>query len=336
MANNNFDPARVIYTPDEVAALAKERVEYIQSNAHRTLKFFIPGLDDYIAPLLPGEQCMVIAQTSNYKSSFAESWEFCAAKQLELEGRADEIIIHVSTEESVEQQAFRLLAREMGASTGDISRGKITNWKDFTIASIKVGNVSIYRIGHSLMRPKDLPRLHMSNVIKALDYLQNKLTQQKLKFAGIFFDYLQAFPFDDAVKRASLVDQRRLQVREDIYRMFDCGIYFDCPTVTLSQAKQTLDGAISKDMYIPGIYDGSEAKETADRPDRVLSLWMPKTMHPVNTWLKFGSTEYPVLENLLWIKACKQRGGLPAGRVFPCLIDYDTNRILQWDKFPNN
>ncbi len=330
-----FDPARVVYTPDEVAALAKERVEYIRDNSHRTLKFFIPGLSDYIAPSLPGEQVMLLAQTSNYKSSFADAWEYAGAKQLQTEGRTDEVIVHISVEESVEQQVFRLLARETGINAGDISRGTITNWDDFVFASIRVGDVQIYRIGHSLMRPKELPRLHVSNIIKALDYLQNKLLNRKLKFAALFWDYLQAFPYDNEYKRDGREDSRKMEIRENVYRIFNAGIYFDCPTVTLTQAKQTLDSTTNKNMYIPGIYDGDGAKEIADRPDKVISLWMPKMIHPVGSWLEHGSIQYPVMENLLWVKVCKQRGGLPAGRAFPCLINFAENRILQWNNFPN-
>lgn len=323
-----FDPAQIIYTPDEVANLARQRVKFIQSNQHRTLKFFIPGMTDYIAPILPGEMVVILAQTSNYKSGFMDAWEYEAAQQLEREGRKDEVLVHISVEESVEQQVFRLLARETGLSVGQIARGNITNWEDFTYASIKIGEVNIYRIGHSLMNPGVFPKLHMSNMIRAVEYLQDKLHGRKITIAGLFFDYLQAFPFDDEVKRVQVIDRQKFQIREDIYRIFQAANYFNCPAILNSQAKQTLDNAPSKNLYIPGIYDGDGAKEVADRPDRVFSLWMPKMTWPIGTWIDYGNINYKVEENILFIKACKQRGGLPAGRVFKCRVDFTKNRIL--------
>lgn len=328
MAVKQFDPAEIIFTPDEVAALAKQRIEYIRNNQHRTLKFFIPGLTDYIAPVLPGEMIMVLAQTSNYKSGFLDAWEYEAAKQLAKEGRGNEIIVHISVEESVEQQVFRLLARETGTSVGELARGNITNWDDFTFANIKIGEVNIYRIGHSLANPGTFPRLHISNMIRALEYLQTKLHKHKLTVAAIFFDYLQAFPFDDEVKRVQLIDRQKFQIREDVYRIFQAANYFNCPAIVASQAKQKLDNAPSKFMYIPGIYDGDGAKEVADRPDRVISLWMPKMTLPIGSLVDYNDMIYTVDENILWIKACKQRGGLPAGRAFRCRINFVENRIL--------
>lgn len=328
MIKETLDLSSIIHTPDEVAALAKQRVEFIRNNQHRTLKFFIPGMTDYIAPLLPGEMTMILAQTSNYKSGFMDAWEFAAAKQLEQEGRNDEVIVHISVEESVEQQVFRLLARETGLDVGQIARGNITNWDDFTYASVKVGDINIYRIGHSLMNPGVFPKLHMSNMIRAIEYLQDKLLNRKLTIAGLFFDYLQAFPFDDEVKRAQMIDRQKFQIREDVYRIFQAANYFNCPAIVNSQAKQTLDNAPSKSMYIPGIYDGDGAKEVADRPDRVFSLWMPKMTHAVGTYISYGGADYRVEENILWVKACKQRGGLPSGRAFRCRIDFNQNRIL--------
>lgn len=324
----NFNPAEIIFTPDEVATLAKQRVQYIKDNEHRTLKFFIPGLTDYVAPILPGEMVMVLAQTSNYKSGFLDAWEYEAAQQLTNEGRGDEIIVHISVEESVEQQVFRLLARETDSSVGQIARGQITNWDDFTFASIKIGEVNIYRIGHSLANPGTFPRLHISNMIRALEYLQTKLHKRKLTIAALFFDYLQAFPFDDEVKRVQVIDRQKFQIREDVYRIFQAANYFNCPAIVASQAKQNLDNAPSRFMYIPGIYDGDGAKEVADRPDRVFSLWMPKMTLPIGSLIEWQNLSYQVEENILWFKVCKQRGGLPAGRAYRCRINFNQNRIL--------
>ncbi len=150
-----------------------------------------------------------------------------------------------------------------------------------------------------------------------------------MKIAALFFDYLQAFPFDDEHRMMGDKDsQRRLQVRSDIYRLRQAAAYFNAPVVVAVQAKQHLEGAPSKQFYLPGVFDGEESSSIAQRCDRVISLWMPKMNHSLGEVIDYKNMVFTVRENLLWVKVCKQRGRLPAGRSWPCLIDFNLNRIL--------
>lgn len=325
-----FDPGSAVYTPAEVSAYGKKQINFIRQNQHRTLKFFIPGIDDYFAPMLPGQICSVIAQTSNYKSGFLHAWECAAAQQLIDEGREDEIIVHVSVEEGIEEQAFLLLGIETGEDASDLAQGNVQDWDRLEQAAIKIGTIPIYRIGESLARPEDFPKLYLSNMIKAIRFMQDELLEGKRKIAGLFFDYLQAFPFDPEVKRFTNKDaQRRLQVREDIYRLRHAAAFFNCPAAVAVQAKQMLNGAPSQSMYIPGIYDGEESSAIGQRTDRSIQLWMPKMNWPVGTMIDYKDIRYRVDENLLWTKVGKQRGRLPSGRSFPCRINFSKNTILR-------
>lgn len=328
MTPDNFDPASAIYTPAEVSTYAKQQIEWMRDNQHRAIKFFIPGIDQYFAPLLPGQVCAVIAQTSNYKSGFMHAWERSVADQLQRESRLDEVVVHVSVEESVEDQAFLLFSQETGEDAGDIARGQIQDWDRLHQAAIKIGTISIYRIGDSLARAEDFPKLHLSNMVKSIKHLQNELLGRKVKMAALFFDYLQAFPFDDDHKLTEKDNQRRLQVRSDIYRLRQAAAYFNAPVIVAVQAKQHLEGAPSKKFYLPGVFDGEESSSIAQRCDRVISLWMPKMTHSLGEVIDYKNVEFTVRENLLWVKICKQRGRLPAGRSWPCLIDFNLNRIL--------
>jgi hypothetical protein len=324
-----FDPSTAIYTPAEVSTYAKDQIEWMHNNQHRAIQFFIPGISDYFAPLLPGQVCAVIAQTSNYKSGFLHAWERAVAEQLTREGRTDEVVVHVSVEESVEEQAFLLFSQEIGEDAGDIARGTVQDWGRLQQAAIRIGSIPIYRIGDSLARAEDFPKLHLSNMLKSIKYLQDNLLDRKLKIAALFFDYLQAFPFDDEHKVMGDKDnQRRLQVRQDIYRLRYAAAYFNCPAIVAVQAKQHLDGAPSQNFYVPGQYDGEESASIAQRCDRIMSLWMPKQTHSLGTVVDYKNISFTVEENLLWLKVCKQRGRLPAGRSWPCRIDFNQNRIL--------
>jgi hypothetical protein len=326
----DFSPATAIYTPAEVSKYGKEQIDFIRKNQHRALKFFVPGIDDYFAPMLPGQVCAVIAQTSNYKSGFLHAWERVAANQLKAEGR-DEIIVHVSVEEGIEEQAYLLLGIETGDNAGELARGQVQDWSRLEEAAVKIADIDIYRIGESLARSEDFPNLYLSNMIRSIKYMRDELFKDKKKIAALFFDYLQAFPFDPEIRKSGNKEaQRRLQVRDDIYRLRQAAAYFNAPVVVAVQAKQTL--AASKDTYIPGIYDGEESSAIAQRCDRVIQLWMPKMSWPVGHTLELPK-RYQVTENTLWVKVGKQRGRLPSGKGFLCRIDFTKNVISKDTNF---
>lgn len=325
---NSFEPSTAVYTPPEVAKSGKDQVAWIKSQQHRALHFFIPGIDQYFAPLLPGQVCIVIGQTSHYKSSFAHAWEDFAARQLMDQGRNDEVIVHVSVEEGIEEQAMLMFGRETGEDSGEIARGQVQDWSKLEQAAIKVGIIPIYRIGDSLARAEDFPNLYLSNMVRSINHLQKELLVDKKQVAAIFFDYLQAFPIDPEVRTAGQENQRRLQVRSDMYRLRYCAAYFKCPVVVLVQAKQKLDGT-NGPMKIPGIYDGEETSTIAQRADRAIQLWLPKMTYPVGHQIDYNNWQFIVEENLLFVKVGKQRGRLPSGKTWKCRIDYVYNRILQ-------
>jgi hypothetical protein len=326
--NTNTKYEMAVHTPQETADYGLKAIRAMNGKKSRGAILNIPEIRDYFAPVLPGQVCAIIAQTSNYKSGTMHFWERGLAEQLVAEDRLDEAIIHVSVEECVEEQSYLYLARETGEDPGDLARGNVQDWGKLEQAAVRVGNIPIYRIGDSLARADDMPELYLSNMIRSIKTLvDGKVTNKPVKPAALFFDYLQAFPFDPEMKRANPVDQRRLQVREDIYRLRQAATYFDCPVMVGVQAKQHLDGAPSESFQLPGIYDGEESSAIAQRVDRVITLWMPKQTHPVGTTIKHGEFEFKVTENLIFIKAAKQRGGLPSGKIWMCAIDFKKNNI---------
>jgi hypothetical protein len=246
-------------------------------------------------------------------------------------GLTDTILIHVSVEESIEEQAYLEFATaSRGAFTvDDIAQGAVQDWDRLEQVSLTVGNIPIYRIGENLARADDMPDLYISNMLKAIDALVNgDILTWRPRVAGIFFDYLQAFPFDPEYRAIEAANRRRLQVRSDIYRLRQCAARYRCPVIVAVQAKQNLEGA-KPPIMLPGQYDGEESSACAQRSDRILTLWMPKQTHTVGETVFYagGTKSFVVQENALWIRVAKQRGRLPAGYVFKCTIDYDSNII---------
>lgn len=328
-ANKPFDPKVAVYTPLEVANYGVQAVKDARANTTRGVAISMPEVEDYFAPVLPGQICAVIAQTSNYKSGFFHFIEHAAAQALRDQGREQEIIVHVSTEECIEEQAFLEFARYADEDAGKLARGDYQDWERLMRAHAQAVQDPIYRIGDSLARAENMPDLYLSNMIRAVKYLRDELLSWKPKIAGLFFDYLQAFPIDPEVRQSAIDAHRRLQVRQDVYRLRQAAQFFDCPVFVAVQAKQHLEGA-NPPFMLPGIYDGEETASIAQRFDRIISLWMPKMTYPVGSFVEHPKKidlSFTVEEDMLWLKVCKQRGGLPSGRVWRCRVDFAKNQI---------
>lgn len=318
-----------IHTPPEAAQRTIKRIKDVKDSQHRSMPFFVEKIRGYFADLMPGDTCGVLAQTHNYKTGAMTYWEWMLARHLKEQGREDEVIFHVDLENTVESLGMQEVARYSNQTVYDLSRGNVGDWGAVVRAADKIADVEIYRICDRL-GSDDLPDLYLSNIYRSLDYaVSGKLLGRSLKPAAIFLDYLQALPIDPEVKKgvANMKEQRRLQVREDAYRIRRMANYFECPVIVGIQAKQTLTGHGGKNMMLPGIYDGEETSAIGQRFDRLISLWMPKVTHTVNEYLKHGDIHFTVEENTLWLKVLKQRGGLPSGRSWRCWIDFQSGMV---------
>jgi len=324
-----FLPETAVYTPPEASKYALDEIRNTRQNKQRGIPLPLgEGLQEYFAPLMAGQTCVVMAQTSHYKSSFVHWWERETAKYLIDQGRGDEAIIHISVEECVEEQAYLELANDSGIGAGRLARGDIQDWSALEAAAVRIATIPIYRIGDSLARAEDMPNLYLSNMYRSMQALCSGLvTGAPIKPALIAIDYLQALPIDIEVGKAEIKDQRRLQVREDFYRCRKMAAFFKAPVIVLVQAKQELQSRVT-DWKMPNVYDAEETSAIAQRADRIICLWMPGRTGQVNTMVSNGERSFVVKENLLMVKVAKQRGGLPAGRTWPIDIDFDRNNLI--------
>lgn len=331
----NDSVKKAVFTPAQTAQIGSRFVDNAVANKDRAIPIMIEGLQDYFADVMPGEIVAIQAQTHNYKTGFLNSWESYIAGILSERGDPLEIIVHVDVETVIEHLAAREMAKVTKIPVGDIARGRVPHPEMIKTAVTKISGVPIYRIGATLGRDSvRFDDLYLSNVFRAIEYIKSndpdpkkRLHDEPRKIAAMFFDYLQAFPYDTEVKRQNFEAQRRLQVRSDVYRIRAMSAILEAPSFVALQAKQFLDGAPSRDFYIPGIYDGKESSDIGERFDRVISLWMPKVTHMVGETLEYKDVQFVVRENGLWVKVNKQRGGLPSGKSFPCSIDFTSNVI---------
>jgi hypothetical protein len=327
MPKSTNDHAKNIYSPHDSAMLGYEQARKAADHAQFGIELDIPGTDpaikDYFAPLLPWEICAIQAQTSNGKTYFTNWWERKIAAQLKRQKR-DEIIIHVSLEESIEAMAFQDYGRVLDQRPADFARGQFTDWARMQWAMSELDGIPIWRIGDSADRAADAPELYLSNIYRAIrELVEGRITNDKWKAAVVVVDYLQALPIDPEVKQATRESQRRLQVAQDVFRLREMTTHLQAPIIVPLQAKQSLEGA-NLPFKIPGTYDGLETSAIATRFDRIASLWMPKTTDVIGSTVssKDGTINFQVKEDQCFFKVNKQRGGLPSGRVWELKIDY--------------
>lgn len=322
----------LIHTPHEVGLAGYSAAKRAKEYKDVGIPLNIPGTDisDYFAPLLPWEICAVQAQTHNGKTLFQDWWERQVAESLK-----DGDVVHISTEESIEAMAFFEYGRLLDIMPAKLARGEFSDVAQLQIAMQKIDKSRIWRIAESSERVNvfddgKIPDLTLSNIYRVLKAMQDGKIAEATKIRLIVLDYLQALPIDTEIKQSAPDAQRRLQVRNDVYRLRKMTVALSCPIIVGVQAKQKLEGA-NPPYMIPGTYDGEETAAIAQRFDRIISLWLPKTTHPIGSSIaRDGEHLFTVEENRCFLKVNKQRGGLPSSRMFDLKVDYGRREFMSY------
>lgn len=326
----------IAFTPPEFGKAGLDAIEKASQFKDIGVPINIAGseISNYFAPLLPWEICAVQAQTHNGKTMFVDWMERQTVKFMQDNDQEGDVV-HVSYEESVEAMAFTEYGRLLDVLPATLARGEYNDIKNLKIACNKIGASRIWRIADSAERPDSellenpnerVSEMTLSNVYRALMAIKEgklgAVQDKPVRIRLITVDYLQAIPIDPEVKQVAPDAQRRLQVRNDVYRLRKMTVKLEAPIFVPIQAKQKLEGA-NPPYMIPGMYDGEETSGIAQRFDRIISLWMPKTTYPVGTPIhRDGEKLFDVAEDMVFMKVNKQRGGLPSGKTFEMKIDF--------------
>lgn len=326
--------SRGTYTPGQAADVTLRHIQWMRETKSVAMSLPIPSIGEYFKPVRPGQIVGILAQTSNYKTSFLRIIETATAKAL-YENRSSRVLVHVSTEEDIEEMGINSLSVHDGMSPEKLAVGRFDDWNKLVkMAMNSLSRWPILRIGMSLTRENgwEYEDLYLSNIFRAMEH---SINQMDLLLHGVGIDYLQALPFDPDREGRNNRDKRRLQVRDDVYRIRSASKKFATPFWVAIQAKQKLESPLSSSVQIPGVYDGMETSDIAQRFDRLISLWLPKQTYPTGKKVRFGSARFEVKENLLFARVLKQRGRLPSGRVWSCSVDYNKEIIRPDDSMFN-
>ena len=307
---------KAIYTPNDVANYAIERVEYQVENKPRALSLGVGIIDKYVKPALPSEVVYILAHTSNGKTAFMQFWARQAVKQLQAREDIKEVVVYITWETIVEELGLYDMCGMTGIDASSAWYGDITAEEvaKLRAVSIRRAAMPLWVIGYSLKRRREM-RLTMDVVKDALEKLE---TEWGFKPAIIYIDYIQHITLRDQRMDRRVAIMENVDAIQDIAR--DCG----CPVVVGCQAgRQVMD----REFKLPEIGDGQETSRIEQDADKVLSLWYPCKSEPLGSTLPV--LDVPVTDDLMIMGVRKQRRAA-SGTVFPLRFDPAHNMFSSW------
>jgi hypothetical protein len=304
-----FNPKHYAKRSDEVVANYEARKKWREENKHLALPFFIEGLRDYVPPIFPEEMAMIGAPSGDGKTKILKTWHRQAQKQI-LESKRRAVTVFGSQEETTE----RLHAEDIE------KRG----------ATIASSMPSVF-VGSSFGMDADhIEDMHMTNYVNTMMYIRDGMFAETMPLGAGFYDYIQATP-NDPFRRDAVGDGAyRLQINDNVRRLFQTTKTFHMPLVTASQTGlKTQNTPYSKEIPIPGRGDFAEASAIYQIPDFVYSFVHMRNASTVGKKIDSGNWSFTVEPNLLFFWFLKARGHDPettakgVGRVFPIRIIND-------------
>ncbi|NSW52897.1 MAG: hypothetical protein HPY85_10365 [Anaerolineae bacterium] len=321
----------LVSVPQDASRLSVKLVEKLRQDRGQGIQFGITRLDEVMNPLRPGELISVYGLPGHHKSSIM-NW--LSTRALAMIGpEADEVVVRATWEQSIEEDTLAWLARDSNIPMTKMVRGKLNEaeWQLILESSVRRAVSPLWLIGHSQIqsgeRRQARPRMTLTDVALALEYICEDATSRKLKVKLVVLDYLQRIrpdPQDGG--------DRREQVMEMVNRAKDCALSFGCPVLLGVQARREV---AERQRKMPTEQDAQETSNVEQTSDKVITLWYPhKTETPgsVVTTTRFtprgedGSGGQPVAENwtvspdLLLVGIPKQKLG-PTIDSVPVTVD---------------
>lgn len=306
----------LIYSPAEAAKLAIDTLEDLKQHKGGGVKTNIPSLDAVMLPFRPAELIVVMGYTSWYKSGFM-NW---LLKSAISQATSQEICIKVTWEDSVEEETIKWISSDAEVSISTLVKGEISDWTAIMNSYKNRIATPLWIVGHSNKQSAESsssrPRMTMTDVTQAIDYIRNEATDNKYKIKMIALDYLQRIRPD-----ASDGNNKREQMMEAVNKAKDLAISFGCPVLLGVQAKREV---LDREYKLPRLDDGLETSNIEQSSDKIISLWYPIKTDPAGKLIESVKTR--VTQNLLICGLLKQKMGA-APVVLPLFVNPEKNVI---------
>lgn len=308
----------LVFSPQEAAKLAIQAIEDLKNHKGIGVKTGILPLDGLLLPMRPAELVVVLGYTSWYKSGFM-NW---LLKSAVAQSNTQEISVKVTWEDSVEEDTLKWISAQAGISISSLVRGEVSDWQIVMDSYVVRTETPLWLVGHSnqqsSLESKARPRMTMTDVLRAIEFIMNDATDHKYKIKMVVLDYLQRIRPD-----ATDGNTKREQMMEAVNKAKDLAIQLGCPVVLGVQAGRSV---LDRDFKLPRLEDGLETSNIEQSADKVISLWFPIKTETEGKTIKIDKTNIEVTPNILICGILKQKMGI-APVVIPLYVDPEKNLI---------
>jgi replicative DNA helicase len=309
----------IVFDPSLVSTLTVGSIKAARDNSD-CLMSGIPQLDDHYVMFRPRRVNGILAYTSQGKTSVSNILARNFAKQI----GEDEVIVYATWEDSVEDMTLSYIANTTKINITSLFGGKLTpnEWDAMMKASTERAATPIWLIGHSEQKQARRPRLTMTDIWAAMEYIVDK---RKKKVRAVFLDYLQRINRDDQK------GETRMQYMGIMDKVKDLALDFNTCVVIGTQVGRDVKERTWKQ---PQDNDAQETSNFEQTCDGMISLWIPKKTEKIGDCLieKKGVDGQAVFvtENLMLMQTLKQKKAqAPVLRA----VDFipETNEIQVYD-----
>lgn len=310
MNNKKLDIENIVYRPEQAGGLAVDFVDDLRKNKDQGVKTAIADLDNVLVPLRPGWLVTVLGYTSNMKSTWMDWLGLQALKTIKPD--ADECVVKVTWEQSVEEDTLAWMAGDSGLSLTRLARGLVDDneWTKLKGSSVRRATTPLWVMGHSQMEFQNSrsarPRMTMRDVARGMEYIIHESTPGvTLKPRMVILDYLQRMRSDPQDGK-----DRREQMMESVNLSKDLAVSYGCPVVLGVQAGREAE------ERIPTLKDGQETSNIEQSSDVSFGCWYPIKTHSPGAMIE----GFKVTKNLFFLRLLKQKLG-ESSKTFPLFVD---------------
>jgi replicative DNA helicase len=304
-----------VFTSSQAQSYTVDLIEKRKAEQALVLRSGISTMDKFVQPWLPGEQIIILAQTSHGKTAMLQAMARNIVQQLERREDNKQVVVYASWETLVEELAVYDLAQATGISGTSLWYGSydVLDGTGIREAAMKLSARPMWYIGHSLKRRRAGGGMTVKALSEALRVMES---EYGVTPAAVFIDYLQVVTPEPGTR------DKRLEVMANIDALRDLGRDTGAPVVIAAQAGRHVSDRQDK---LPEIGDAQESSRCEQDADKVLSFWYPIKTEPL------GSSVYgiSVTPELFLCKVCKQRRS-ESGQVFPLRFDASRNTFTAW------
>jgi replicative DNA helicase len=307
-----FDPSLVSTLTVGSIKTAREHPDYLRTG--------IPQLDDHYVMMRPRRVNGILAYTSHGKTSLMN----ILARNFIPQIGEDEVVVYSTWEDSVEDMTLSYLANVSRIPVQSLFHGNlnVSEWEAMMKAATQRATTPLWLIGHSEQKEARRPRLTMTDITAAMEYIVDK---RKKKVRAVFLDYLQRINRDD--KKGEM----RGQYMAIMDSVKDLALDFNTNVIIGTQVGRDVK---ERKWKQPQDNDAQETSNFEQTCDGMISLWIPKKTENIGDCLieKKGTNGQAVFvtDALMTIQTLKQKKAkAPVLRAVDFLPE--TNEIQAYD-----